>query len=115
LYTRRVIGEETLSSTRAFSLRRSSAWFANTRSLIFSPFDASDSARYWAISEATWTLALSGKDIKQKAQLLLAFQRLRKTRAVLSTSICRLECPRNMSQNGNSFTLRFTFWRGAAA
>jgi hypothetical protein len=29
-----------------------------------------------AISETTWTLALSGKDIKQKAQLLLAFQRL---------------------------------------
>jgi hypothetical protein len=28
------------------------------------------------MSEATWTLALSGKDIKQKAQFLLAFQRL---------------------------------------
>jgi hypothetical protein len=40
------------------------------------PLPLPKSPRYWAISEATWTLALSGKDIKQKAQLLLAFQRL---------------------------------------
>jgi hypothetical protein len=34
LYTRRVIGEETLSSTSAFSLRHSDAWSATTSSFI---------------------------------------------------------------------------------
>jgi hypothetical protein len=37
---------------------------------MFSPFEGPESARYWAISVATWTLALWGKDIKQKAQFV---------------------------------------------
>jgi hypothetical protein len=35
-----VIGEETLSSTRAFNRRQSAARFANTRSFMLSPFEA---------------------------------------------------------------------------
>jgi hypothetical protein len=77
LYTLFVIGEETLSKTRAFSLRQSAARFDNTRSFIFSPFSAAESARYWGISAATWTIALERKDIKTKRNSCPLFKGLR--------------------------------------
>jgi hypothetical protein len=54
LYTRRVIGEETLSSTSAFNLRHSEALSATTSSFIVKSFRS----RYLAISEANRTLPL---------------------------------------------------------
>jgi hypothetical protein len=57
LYTRRVIGEETLSSTSDFNLRHSAPLSATTSSVIFR-------SCCLAISEATWTLALAGQNIK---------------------------------------------------
>jgi hypothetical protein len=56
LYTLRVIGEETLSSTSAFNLRHSEVLSATTRAFIVKSF----AARYLAISGANRTLALVG-------------------------------------------------------
>src|ERR1700676_2371594 len=53
LYTRRVIGEETLSSTSAFNLRHSEVLSATTKAFIVKSF----AARYLAISVASTTLA----------------------------------------------------------
>src|ERR1700722_6957653 len=57
LYTRRVIGDDTLSSTSAFNLRHSEALSATTKAFIVKSFCPS----YLAISGANRTLALDGR------------------------------------------------------
>jgi hypothetical protein len=60
LYTRRVIGDDTLSSTSAFNRRHSKALSATTKAFIIKSFIS----RYLAISGANRTLALVAGDIK---------------------------------------------------
>jgi hypothetical protein len=64
LYTRRVIGEETLSSTSDFNLRQSEARSATTSSFIVKSFHS----RYLAISEANRTLAPVAEDVNQTSE-----------------------------------------------
>jgi hypothetical protein len=47
---------------------QSAVRFANKWSFMISPLQLPESARYWAISVARWTLALNAEDIKRNAK-----------------------------------------------